>query len=101
MNVREMIRRREKSMRQGRVDKDWMSAEKKEEVANEIKEAFGDESKRQEEEDLIHSLPTCEAEDIGCHCQMNNGISDEDFASEWEWDAKKDCYVCSGCGDVQ
>lgn len=39
--------------------------------------------------------PSCEAEDIGCRCNVS-GIE-----SDWIWDEGSQCYVCSGCGEVQ
>ena len=92
MKTRDMIHRRENSMKQGRVNPDWMT-EKQEEDANELKQAMKEESEKQDAEDLKNSLPNYEAEDSGCSCI---GVE-----SEWEWDARQGLYVCSGCGDVQ
>lgn len=36
-----------------------------------------------------------EAEDCGCDC------TEDGYESEWEWDDSQDCYVCSGCGELQ
>lgn len=36
-----------------------------------------------------------DSEDTGCQC-TECGVD-----SEWEWDEEQDCYVCTGCGDVQ
>ena len=39
--------------------------------------------------------PTYAAEDIGCVC------NEEEFDSDWQWDIEQQCYICSGCGEVQ
>lgn len=41
------------------------------------------------------SEPFYEAEDVGCACN-ESGVE-----SEWEWDEVQECYVCTGCGEVQ
>ena len=42
------------------------------------------------------SEPKYEAEDCGCHCTKEEGVT-----SEWEWDESQECYICSVCGEVQ
>lgn len=41
------------------------------------------------------SKPQYEAENIGCSC------NDDDWESQWEWDEEQECYICSGCGEIQ
>ena len=39
--------------------------------------------------------PSYDSEDIGCAC------NDEGLDSDWQWNVEQQCYICSGCGEVQ
>jgi len=41
------------------------------------------------------SEPWYEAEDCGCSC------TEDGYKSQWEWDEDQECYICSGCGEMQ
>ena len=47
------------------------------------------------EAEAYEEMPDYELEDNGCRC-TEDGVS-----SEWEWNKKQGCWICTGCGAVQ
>lgn len=34
-------------------------------------------------------------------CDYSQTCNCDETEPEWEWDEEQECYVCTGCGDVQ